>query len=362
MATAAETLATKINREMGEGTIRTGADLGEQDEVSYLSTGSLVYDVMLGGGFVRNQWNEVVGLESSGKTVMILKCVAANQRRDPKFKVLWIAAEDLDPDWVRTLGVDIDRVFIVSSNLMEECFEICLTFVKEQAIDMVVIDSLPALVTEAEEEKDMDEFVVAAGARMIGKFFRKATFAMKHFGNGVVRPCTGIVVNQWRDRIGVVRGDPRTTPGGKAKNYFFWTRTELSRTEWITAKGGAKEKIGQTIKAKTFKNKSAPVQREAEIDFYFDDTDGFEAGQYDTLKEVVNTALAFAVIERHGKYYDFRGERVASGREGLYENIRNDEKLVTQISDDVMSLVRGEEPSVLPAPPPARRGIKRRSG
>ena len=352
-------IADKINKRFGVGTIRMGVELTEDDHVSYLSTGALAYDVMYGGGWVRNQWNEVVGLESSGKTTMVIKAIAYNQRVDPKFTVVYIAAEDLDPDWVRQLGVDLDRMMVVSTNLMEEAFEVALEVVKEQACDMIVIDSLPALVTEAEEESDFDEFVVAAGARMIGKFFRKATHAFKHYGEESRRPCTGVVINQWRDKIGVgPRQDPRTTPGGKGKNYFFWTRAELTRTEWLVLPGAAKLRVGQTIKARTFKNKSAPVQREAEIDFYFDEAGGFEAGQYDELKQIVNTALAFEVIERSGSRYDFRGEKVAMGREQLYEAIRQDEELAEKIQRAVLDKVQGNEIQEVTTAP--RRGVKRR--
>jgi recombination protein RecA len=355
MASLAETIAAKINKEMGEGTIITGAQLRDQI-VSYLSTGSLVFDVMYGGGFVQNQWNEIVGLESSGKTLMALKCVAYHQAADLDFLVLWVAAEDLDIEWCATLGVDIERMIIIPSNVMEHVYDMVIRFIDEQAVDLVVIDSLPALVPLDEDAKTMEEFTVGLAARLNGKFFRKSAHALKRSLVEEERPCTAVIINQWRDRIGVMRGDPRTTPGGKAKNYAFWTRVDLSRIEWITQ---GKDKIGQTIKARTFKNKAAPVQREAEIDFYFDEGGPVPVGSYDTLKEIVNVALAFGVIERRGAMYDFRGEVICKGRDGLYDLLRSDPGLAEKISADVMARVRGEEPEV--APEPSRRRIKRRA-
>lgn len=347
----ADEVAAAINKKLGEELVVIGSTLLERNPVSWLSTGSLALDVMYGGGWVCNQWNEVVGLESSAKTALTLKVVRHNQLIDKNFTALWVAAEDLDPEWSGgPLGVDMGRMLVVATNVMQEAYEACLQAIEGQHVDMVVIDSLPALSPAEEIEKTMEEFTVGRGALLTGQFLRKATKALNRFDGG--RPCTCVIINQWRQRIGVTRGDPRTTPGGLAKNYFFWTRAEVSRIEWIT-KG--KEKIGIAIKGRTFKNKSAPVQREAELDFYFDDGGPVPAGNFDTTKETTNVALAYEVIERHGRYYDFRGERIADGRDALYALMYEDPSLPEKIYADVMAKMRGEEP-----PEPPRRAIKRR--
>lgn len=347
----AEEIAAAINKKLGEDLVVLGSTLLERNPVSWLSCGSLALDVAYGGGWVCNQWNEIVGLESSGKTALCLTAVAHNQAVDKNFTVLWVAAEDLDPVWCGVIGVDMKRMLVVATNVMEEAFDAILQAISDQLVDMVVIDSLPALSPSEEIEKTMEESTVARGALLIGKFLRKATRALNRFDGG--RPCTCVIINQWRDRIGVIRGDPRTTPGGKAKNYFLWTRLDLSRVEWIT-KG--KEKIGIAAKAHTFKNKSAPNQREAELDFYFDDGGPVPAGHFDTVKETTNVALAYEVIERSGNRYDFRGEKLCNGRDALYALMYEDPSLPEKIYFDVMAKMRGEEP----APEPPRRRIKRR--
>lgn len=351
MATPAEVVAAAINKKLGTDVVIVGKELLERAPVQWLPTGSLALDVCLGGGWVLNQWNEVVGLESSGKTALLLKTIAWHQKRDPNFRALWGAAEDLDPVWCAFLGIDMERMLVITTSAMEEMYSAIIAGIEERAFDFIVIDSLPALSPLAEIEKDMDDFIVGRGALLTGQFLRKANNLLKTLDGE--RPVACVMINQWRDRIGVIRGDPRTTPGGKAKNYFFWIRVELSRTEWIAK---AKYKIGIRAKAHTMKNKSAPNQREAELDFYFDDGGPVPAGNYDTVKEIINVALAYEVIERSGHRYDFRGEKLTNGRDALEDMIYNDPELIEKISDAVMNKLRGVEE----APEPPRRTVKRR--
>lgn len=352
--TKAEEVAAAINKKLGEELVVMGSDLLDRNPVSWLSTGELAVDVAYGGGWVRNQWNEIVGLESSAKTALCLNAIAYHQAQDPDFLAMWVAAEDLDPDWTAgPMRVDMKRMVVVTTNVMQEAYEAVLQAVGSQSVDMVVIDSLPALSPAEEIEKAMDEFTVGRGALLTGQFLRKCTKALNRFDGG--RACTCIFINQWRDRIGVTRGDPRTTPGGKAKNYFFWTRAELSRTDWITK---SKERIGITTKLRTFKNKAAPAQREAEVDFYFDEGGSVPPGQFDTAKQTTDVALLYEVIERSGSRYDFRGEKLCIGRDALYTMMQDDPGLVERIYNDVMARARGEEPE--PEPEPPKRGIKRR--
>lgn len=350
--TTAEQVAASVNKKLGDDVLVIGGTLLERAPVSWLSTGSLALDVALGGGWVQDQWNEVIGLESSGKTATLLKTIAYHQKRDKKFLAAWGAAEDLDPEWCGLLGVDMDRVLVIATNAMEEMYGACLELIEQKAVDLIVIDSLPALSPLSEIEKSMEEFSPGRGAFLTGQFLRKANKALKRIDSE--RPCACIIINQWRQRIGVTRGDPRTTPGGLAKNYFFWIRLELSRTEWIE-KG--KYKIGIRSKAKTFKNKSAPNQREAELEFYFDDGGPVPAGNFDTMAEIVNVALAYEVIERSSSRYDFLGEKLCNGRDALYALMYEQPELCEKISDAVMRKLRGEEIQEPVTAP--RRGVKR---
>jgi recombination protein RecA len=336
----------KVNKKFGANTLISGSEIA-RSEWPRATTGSLAFDVALGGGWPLNQWNEVIGLESSGKTATILKTIAANQALNPDYQVLWVAAEDWVDDWARKLGVDPDRMVILEDNVMESVLEVVDKAIDNQLFDAVIIDSLPALVPGEEAEKAMDEFSTAVGARLLGKFFRKANKSKRR---DLVNPegerdVLCIIVNQWRDKIGVMFGDPRTTPGGKAKNFAFFTRVEVARDEWLvipnTVDPNKPVKVGQAIKVRTMKNKTAPPQRTATIDFYFsDEADGFVAGEYDAVKEIINLAVSLDVIQRPTKVtYSYGGEVITTGgKPGLISTIRNDDNLQKQITGDVLML------------------------
>jgi recombination protein RecA len=202
-----------------------------------------------------------------------------------------------------------------------------------RAVDMIVIDSLPALVPGDEMEKTMEEFTMGLGARLTGKFFRKASKAQKRSLVHEDRGCTGIMINQWRDKIGVMWGDPLTTPGGKAKNFHYFCRVEVKRDEWIKAKD---ETVGQTIKARTMKNKTYRPQQVAVVDYYFADTTGFSRGEYDTVKDVVNIAIAYELVTRAGAYYSY-GDQKWQGKDGVLQAVREDLDLRDKITKEVFA-------------------------
>ena len=195
---------------------------------------------------------------------------------------------------------------LASTCIMEEAYQICIDTLDARAVDAVVIDSLPALVPGEEDEKQMQEFAVGLGARLTGKFIRKSGKAQKRSLVTAERPCLGIIINQWREKIGILYGDPRTTPGGKAKNFSYFTRVEVARDGWIEHD---KVKYGLAIKARTIKNKTAPPQRTSVVDFYFADDPPFHQGDYDTTKEVFSLAMAYDLILRKGAWYEYDGQR-----------------------------------------------------
>ena len=329
---------TQLNKKFGSDMIVLGADI--KDEVlGRMTTGSLALDVILGGGFPVNQWHEIVGEASNGKTAIALKTVAANQQRDPEFTTVWVAAESWVPSYAEMCGVDLSRVYVVATNIMEEAYEAVINLVETKAVDCVVIDSLPALVPMTEDEKNMDEATVGRGALLTGKFFRKVGKASRRSLTESERPFIGIIINQYRMKIGVMYGDPRTTPGGEAKNYAFFTRIEVKRDEWLEiGTGQEKRKVGQTIKIRTLKNKSAPPAQVAYLDFYFDNGECY-AGEYDFAKEIVALGILNKVITRAGAYYSY-GDRKWQGANAVVQSIREEVDLKDSLEKDVRTVVR----------------------
>jgi recombination protein RecA len=202
-----------------------------------------------------------------------------------------------------------------------------INLMAQRAADMIVIDSLPALVPGDESEKTMDEYTVGLGARLTSKFFRKSSEAQKRSLIEDERTCTGLMINQWRQKIGVMWGDNRTTPGGLAKNFAYFCRVEVRRDEWLKDKD---EVVGQTIKARTLKNKTYRPNQSAVIDFYFAQTQGFDIGDFDVLKDTINIGIAIEVITRAGAYYSF-GEGRWQGKEKMLEAFRQDVGMKDQL-------------------------------
>jgi recombination protein RecA len=332
-------ILTKINKKYGEDTVVLGSDIRD-DVLSRLTTGSISLDVALGGGWPVNQWHEIIGEASNGKTAIALKTIAANQKRDPEFTTVWIAAEQWVPAYAELCGVDTKRVYVVSTNIMEEAYGAVIEIVESKAVDCVVIDSLPALVPSSEDEKQMEESTVGRGALLTNKFFRKVGMASKRSLIEYERPFIGILINQWRSKIGVMYGDPRTTPGGLGKDYAFFTRMEVRRDEWIeSGTGQEKRRIGQTIKARVIKNKSAPPSQVAVFDFYFSEGGEVAAGEIDFGKEILAIGILNKVIIRAGAYYRYGG-RQWQGSDAMLSSIREEIDLKETLERDVLDSIK----------------------
>jgi len=319
-----------INKKMGDDTIVVGSEV---IETGRMTTGSVAIDVALGGGWPTNQWHELIGEASNGKTALALKTIAANQKKDPDFTTVWVAAEQWVPGYATICGVDTSRVFVISSNIMEEAYEAVIKITESKQVDCIVIDSLPALVPTTEDEKEMEESTVGRAALLTNKFFRKVGKASKRSLVSDERPFIGLIINQWRSKIGVMYGDPRTTPGGKAKNFHYFTRVEVARDEWIKDKD---EAIGQTIRGRTLKNKTYKPQQTAQVDFYFADGRGFHLGEFDTVKDVVNICVSVDIITRAGAFYSY-GDRKWQGKEALVLGVREDLDLQAELREAATS-------------------------
>ena len=329
----------KINKTIGENTIVLGSEIRD-DLMARLTTGSISLDVILGGGWPVNQWHEIIGEASNGKTAIALKTIAANQKKDPKFTTVWVAAEQWVPEYAVMCGVDASRVYVVSTNVMEEAYEAFVKIVETKDVDCIVIDSLPALVPTSEDEKEMDGATVGRGALLTNKFFRKVGKASKRSLVDAERPFIGLIINQWRSKIGVMYGDPRTTPGGLGKDYSYFTRIEVKRDEWIEAgTGQEKHRVGQTIKVRTIKNKSAPPSQTAFMDFYFADGGQVSKGEYDFAKEIVAMGILNKVITRAGAYYRY-GDRQWQGADAMLSSIREEVELRETFERDVLDSIK----------------------
>lgn len=325
-----------INKKFGADTVVIGGDI-RGDLIPRVTTGSTTFDYVLGGGFPGNQWNELIGEPSHGKTAIALKTISANQAQNPDFTTVWVAAEQWVPEYAEMCGVDASRVIVIETNIMEEAYDAVIAFAESKSVDAIVIDSLPALVPSPEAEKNMDEMTVGRGALLTNKFFRKAGAAMKRSMIEAERPILGLIINQWRMKIGVMHGDPRTTPGGVGKDYAYFTRSEVKRDEWIESGSGTnKVRVGQRIKIRTTKNKTAPPQQIAYIDFYFAPYSIYEAGDYDTAKETAALAIVKQIVDRRGGWI-YYGERKWQGQEALVNSLREEVDFKAELDSKILS-------------------------
>jgi recombination protein RecA len=332
----AKKIMAQINKRFGENTVVIGEDI-RADLLTRVTTGSTTFDYVLGGGFPANQWNELIGEPSHGKTAIALKTIAANQAKDPEYITVWVAAEQWVPEYAEMCGVDPSRVIVIETNIMEEAYDAVIAFAESRSVDAIVIDSLPALIPGPEDEKNMDEMTVGRGALLTNKFFRKAGAAMKRSMIDAERPILGLIINQWRMKIGVMHGDPRTTPGGVGKDYAYFTRSEVKRDEWIeVGSGNNKVRVGQRIKIRVTKNKTAPPQQIAYIDYYFSDHSIYEAGDYDVAKEVAAMVIIKQIVDRKGGWI-YYGERKWQGQESLVNSIREEPDLFEELREKVMT-------------------------
>jgi recombination protein RecA len=300
-----------------------------------VTSGILSLDTALGGGWMGNSWVEVYGESSSGKTSGILHTIAVNQRLNPEFQTFWLASEPYDAEWSEKNGVDNNRVTILETQHMEAGMQAVLDATMSNLYDCIVIDSYPALIADQEDAKGMDEVVVAAGARNVGKFFRKVggTFNEE-------RPYLGFWVNQFREKIGGFSpyGPVKTLPGGKAKDFAFYQRVVVSRDDWLKEKveGQGEIIVGQSIKFKVEKNKAGAPQKTAATDFYFDFSQkGFLPGEHDEIKDMITMGVMFKLITRGGSYYSFGDHKWGPGRDVMVQAIRED----LDIQDEIRKLV-----------------------
>ncbi|HEV8642990.1 MAG TPA: recombinase RecA [Methylomirabilota bacterium] len=289
----------QIERQFGKGAVMRLGSGAPLEEIAVIPTGALSLDVALGiGGLPRGRVTEIYGPESSGKTTLALHVVAEAQRLGGI--AAFIDAEHaLDPIYTKKLGVNIDELLISQPDTGEQALEIAETLVRSNAVDVIVVDSVAALVPRAELDGDMGDSLPGLQARLMSQALRKLTAAISR--SGVVM----IFINQIREKIGVMFGSPETQPGGRALKFYASVRIDVRRQDAI--KQGT-ESLGVRTKAKVVKNKLAPPFREAEFDMIYGEGIS-KAGT------VLDAGVEQGVIEKSGTWYTYKGDRIGQGRE-----------------------------------------------
>ena len=316
---ALETALLQIEKQFGKGAVMK---LGQNPNlnVEAISTGSLTLDIALGiGGVPRGRIIEIYGPESSGKTTVALHVVAEAQKKGGTAAFIDVE-HALDPQYAKALGVDIDSLLVSQPDMGEQALEIAEALVRSDAIDVIVIVSVAAMVPRAEIEGEMGDSHVGLQARLMSQALRKLT--------GVISKsnCVAIFINQLREKVGVVYGNPEVTPGGRALKFYSSVRIEIRRQEQL--KNGA-EGIGNRTKAKVVKNKVAPPFKEGEFDIMYGQGISREG-------ELVDLAAALDIINKSGAWFSYEGESLGQGRDNVKALLRDNPALMKEIEDKVM--------------------------
>lgn len=350
-----------LNKKYGEGTIVRASE-AKALEVGRIPTGSLSLDIITGGGIPENRLTLVTGGYSSGKTSVVLKIVGNAQRlfkerheeqktrglNIPTKKCIWIDAEGaFDEEWARHLGVDTEELIVVRPEYGEQALDIADVLVKNDDCGMVVLDSIAGLVPKSESEESMEKLFMGDLAKMMNKFFRKLSSGMnkRDITDEDDKAPTVIMINQYREKIGVMYGNPATLPGGKGQEYSASVILELKRGDWIEyifEKNGVKveEVVGQWIRAFGVKNKTAPPKRTGQVRFFFDDMNQYRKGSYDGIEEIVRYGIYYGFIERRGSYYYVDGvEENFQGQAKLLEYLSSKEEYISTLKEKILNLV-----------------------
>ena len=313
---------TQIERQFGKGAImKLGSDQIQQ--VAAISTGALALDIALGiGGVPRGRVVEIFGPESSGKTTLALHIIAEAQRNGGI--AAFIDAEHaLDPVYARALGVDINELLISQPDTGEQALEITDMLIRSGSIDVVVIDSVAALVPRAEIEGEMGDVHVGLQARLMSQALRKLAGTISRSNT------TAIFINQIREKIGVMFGNPETTPGGRALKFYASVRLDIRRIESLKE---GNEVIGNRVRVKVVKNKVAPPFRQAEFDVMF-------GGGISREGSLLDVAVDYDVVRKSGAWYTYEGDQLGQGRENAKRFLRENPEVAVQLQARVLAAV-----------------------
>ncbi|GEN44988.1 recombinase RecA [Alkalibacillus haloalkaliphilus] len=308
----------QIEKQFGKGSIMK---LGEQEgqAISTVSTGSLGVDVALGvGGYPRGRIVEIYGPESSGKTTVALHAIAEAQKQGGQ--AAFIDAEHaLDPVYAKNLGVNIDELLLSQPDTGEQALEIAEALVRSGAVDIIVVDSVAALVPKAEIEGEMGDAHVGLQARLMSQALRKLSGAINKSNT------TAVFINQIREKVGVMFGSPETTPGGRALKFYSSVRLEVRRAE--TLKQG-NDMVGNKTRVKVVKNKVAPPFKQAEVDIMYGEGISKEG-------EILDIGSNLEVVQKSGAWFSYNGDKLGQGRENAKQFLKDNPDIYEQIHNEI---------------------------
>jgi recombination protein RecA len=308
-----------IEKAYGKGSIMK-LDGDSLAPIPSIPTGALSLDLALGGrGLPRGRIIEIFGPESSGKTTLALT-VVANAQKNGGVAAFIDAEHALDPSWAKRIGVNLDEMLVSQPDTGEQALEICEMLVRSNAVDIIVIDSVAALIPKAEIEGEMGDSVVGLQARLMSQAMRKLTGAIAK------SECIVIFINQLREKIGVMFGSPETTTGGKALKFYASVRIDIRR---IGAIKDGERNVGNRVRAKVVKNKIAPPFREAEFDIMFNEG-------ISTTGDLVDLAAEDGVVEKAGAWFSYKGTRIGQGRENAKAFIKDNPAMFAEIRQRVI--------------------------
>ena len=319
---ALDAALVQIEKQFGKGAVMKLGDPSVQMNVETIPTGSLSLDLALGlGGIPRGRIVEIYGPESSGKTTVTLHMVAEVQKRGGIAGFI-DAEHALDPVYAKNIGVDIDNLYISQPDCGEQALEITETMVRSGAVDIIIVDSVAALVPKAEIDGDMGDSHVGLQARLMSQALRKLTAVISKSN------CTVIFISQLREKVGVMFGNPETTTGGRALKFYSSVRLDVRRIESLKQGG---EVIGNRTRVKVVKNKIAPPFKEAEFDIMFGEG-------ISMVGDILDLAAENNIVNKSGAWYAYNGNKIGQGRENAKQYLRDNPEVCTEIERKVREL------------------------
>ncbi len=325
---ALELAVGHIKKQFGEGAIMSLGKHSSEREVGIIKTGALSLDIALGiGGVPRGRIVEIFGPESSGKSTLALH-VVANAQRNGGVAAYIDAEHALDPSYASRIGVNIDNLLISQPDCGEEALNIAETLARSNAIDVIVIDSVAALVPRSELEGDIGDSFIGLQARLMSQALRKLTAALAKSNT------CAIFINQIREKIGVMYGSPETTTGGRALKFYSSIRLDIRRIAGI--KGPDTSEVGNRVKVKVVKNKMAPPFQVGEFDILFDEGISRAGSTLDIAAEL-------AIVEKKGAWYSYKGQRLGQGRDAVREELKKNSKLLDEL-ESLIAVQAKEKP------------------
>ena len=327
---ALDAAMSQIEKQFGKGSVMKLGDYKSM-EIEAISTGALNLDIALGiGGIPRGRIIEIYGPESSGKTTLALHAVAEAQKMGGE--AAFIDAEHaLDPSYAKKIGVDVDNLIVSQPDTGEQALEIAEALIRSGAIDIIVVDSVAALVPKAEIDGDMGDAHVGLQARLMSQALRKLAGTINKTN------ATIIFINQLREKVGIMFGNPETTAGGRALKYYASVRMDIRRIEAIKQDG---EVVGNRTRVKVVKNKVAPPFREAEFDILYGKGISKEGN-------ILDIAVNLDIIEKSGSWFSYKGERIGQGRENVKKHLLENPEKMKEVEEKIRENMRAFEDSLV---------------